>query len=121
MRACAPLVPTTLPLRLHPVLLLLGAIGTFALFVSAISPLDDLVQQEFAQKTWCDGLGANQAKRSPSGLHQPLGFPPPRPHEPASVQSAGECPSPVTLNPSTVVVASEDSRGPPLLFHPAQH
>jgi hypothetical protein len=121
MRACAPLVPTTLPLRLHPVLLLLGAIGTFAIFLSAISPLDDVVQQEYAQKTWCDGTGANQVERSPSGSHQPLGFPAPRWHEPANEQSAGECRPPVILNPSPVVVASEDSRGPPLLAHPAQH
>ncbi|MFI5088932.1 MAG: hypothetical protein ACHP7P_02600 [Terriglobales bacterium] len=102
-------------------LLLLGAMGIFALFISAVSPLDDLVQQEFAQKTWCDGSRTTQVKRSPSGSQQPSGFPPPRSHEPAITKSAGECPSPVTLNPSTVVVASEDSRGPPLLFHPAQH
>jgi len=121
MRACAPLVPTTLPLRRHPVFLVLGAIGTFAIFLSAVSPLDDLVQQEFAQKTWCDGSRTTQVKRSPSHSHQPSGFPPPRLPEPASGKSVGECPSPVTLNPSTVVVASEDSRGPPLLFHSARH
>jgi len=121
MRACAPLVPTTLPLRLHPVLLLLGAMGTFALFISAISPLDDLVQQEYAQKTWCNGSGSSRVERSPSGSHQPPGFPPPRLHEPATGESAGECRPPVTLNPSTVVVASEDSRSPPLLFHSEQH
>lgn len=121
MRGCAPLVPTTLPLRVHPVLLLLGAIGTFAIFLSAISPLDDQVQQEYAQKTWCDGSGASRVERSPSGSNQPLGFPVPRWHGPASGKSAGECPPPVILNPSTVVVASEDSRGPPLLFHTAQH
>src|SRR5271167_3568602 len=121
MRACAPLVPTTLTLGLHPVLLVLGAMGTFALFISAISPLDDLLQQEYAQKTWCDGSAANQVKRSPSRSQQPSGFPPPRSHEPAITKSSGECPSPVTLNPRTVVVASEDSRGPPLLFRSAQH
>ncbi len=119
MRGRAPLVSTTLPLKLHPVLLLLGALGTFAIFLSAISPLDDLVQQEYAQKTWCNGSGSSRVERSPSSSHQPPGFPPPRWHEPASGSSAGECPPPVMLNPSTVVVASVDNRGPPWLAYPA--
>jgi len=117
MRARAPFVSIRVQYKARPWLLFLGAIGTFALFLSAVSPLDDMVQPEYAQKTWCNGSPVSGMEQARPASHQHSGFLPQRVHEPALAASASECPLPTTVSVRTVVVASDDGRGPPLLFH----
>jgi len=113
MRARAPLVVAKLSVT-RLLFLLVGVLGCILLLASEILPYDDLVQQECAPKTWCNGSGGGKLEQAHIRVHEWTVFILPGAHNHAPSAAAGEVLSRETSHASTVVIASDYGRGPPL-------
>jgi hypothetical protein len=94
--------------------IMVGALGCVMLLLSAILPYDDLVQQECAPKTWCDGSGATNLERAQLKTHQAVFVLPPV-YDHAPTGAARATLSQVIFHASTALIEIDHSRGPPML------
>lgn len=93
--------------------LIVGAVGCLMLFLSAVLPYDDLVQQECTPKTWCDGLSTSQMEKLHVTAYHPIVFVLSRAYDHAPARAAGEVLSSEVFHASTVVIGPDHGRGPP--------